>query len=169
MREGVAAGLLPAAVSSPRPAAAVPSSSWRTALPWAVAATLALAVGYQSLWVVPGLRSEVVGSQALAPVTLRAASRGAEPIVVRPASGVVSFAIDANGIPAGAGLTYDLRAADGSSVASGTAVAPSPGIPLLLLVPASAFGAPGGHTLSVRPDRDPGTASVDYRFTLSEQ
>ena len=116
MREGVAAGLMPAAaaVSTAPAAAAAPmaspaSSGWRTGLPWAVAAMLALTVGYQSLWVVPGLRDQGVATQALAPVTLRAATRGAETTVARPATGVIAFALDVNGIAADTRLAYDLR------------------------------------------------------------
>jgi len=168
MREGVAAGLMPAASAAPAAAAAsAASSGWRTGLPWAVAALLALTVGYQSLWVVPGLREQGVGMQALAPVTLRAATRGAETTIVRPTSGVITFAIDVNGVPAETRLAYDLRAADGSSVASGTAVAPSPGTPLLLLVPGSAVRSAGSYLLTVSD----GAAStpVNYRFTLTEQ
>ena len=73
-----------------------------------------------------------------------------------------------NGVPADTRLAYDLRTADGSSVASGTAVAPSPGTPLLLLVPGSAVRAAGSYLLTVS---DGGAAStpVNYRFTLTEQ
>jgi len=176
MREGVAAGLMPAAatVSTAPAAAAAPmaspaSSGWRTGLPWAVAAMLALTVGYQSLWVVPGLRDQGVATQALAPITLRAATRGAETTVARPATGVIAFALDVNGIAADTGLAYDLRTADGSSVASGTAVAPSPGTPLLLLVPGSAVRAAGSYVLTVRASGDAAAAPVDYRFTLTDQ
>jgi len=168
MREGVAAGLLPAASAAPVAAAtSTASSGWRTGLPWAVAALLALTVGYQSLWVVPGLREQGVGMQALAPVTLRAATRGAETTIIRPTAGVITFAIDLNGVPASTRLAYDLRAADGSSVASGTVAAPSPGTPLLLLVPASAVRMAGSYLLTISD----GTAStpVNYRFTLTEQ
>ena len=74
MREGVAAGLMPAASAAPAHCTLPPSHplprGWRAGLPWAVAALLALTVGYQSLWVVPGLREQGVGMQALAPVTL---------------------------------------------------------------------------------------------------
>ena len=176
MREGVAAGLMPAAsaVGSTAPAAVAPmaspaSSGWRTGLPWAVAAMLALTVGYQSLWVVPGLRNQGVATQALAPVTLRPATRGAETTVARPATGVIAFALDVNGIAADTRLAYDLRTADGSSVASGTAVAPSPGTPLLLLVPGSAVRAAGSYVLTVGASGDAAAAPVDYRFTLTDQ
>jgi len=179
MREGVAAGLMPAASTvsaataastAPAPPAASPSSSgWRTGLPWAVAAMLALTVGYQSLWVVPGLRDQGVATQALAPITLRAATRGAETTVARPATGVIAFALDVNGIAADTRLAYDLRTADGSSVASGTAVAPSPGTPLLVLVPGSAVRTAGSYVLTVRASGDAAAAPVDYRFTLTDQ
>jgi hypothetical protein len=183
MREGVRAGLLPAAGTSVATSAATPVASvtspaasttpsrWHAPqwVPWAVAATLAVAVGYQVLWVVPHLRSQLPMSQGLSPVTLRSATRGAEPSVVRPTSGVVTFALDVAGVPVGARLSYDLRAADGSSVASGAAVAPTPGTPLLLLVPASAFHSAGGYVLSVRASDGAGSASADYRFTVTEQ
>jgi hypothetical protein len=177
MREAVGSGLLPAAGSAPAASIAAaapapapaPPTGWRTSLPWAVAAMLALTVGYQSLWVVPGLREQGVGTQALAPITLRAATRGAEPTIVRPPTGVLTFAVDANGSAAATGLSYDLRTADGSSVASGTASAPPPGTPLLLMVPASALHSAGGYVLSVRDGADAGGASVDYRFTLTER
>jgi hypothetical protein len=180
MREGVRAGLLPQAVApaigtrevtAAATLAAPRSSSWRASplLPWAVAATLATAVGYQQLWVVPGLQQQLPISQALSPVTLRSATRGAEPTVARPSTGVVSFAIDVAGVPAGTRLSYDLRAADGGSVASGAAVAPTPGTPLLLLVPASAVQAAGSYVLSVRAGDIAGPASVDYRFTITEE
>lgn len=164
MREGVRAGLLGRAEGRRHKA-----EGWTRVLPWAVAATLAMAVGYQQLWVVPGLQQQLPISQALSPVTLRSATRGAEPTVARPSTGVVSFAIDVAGVPAGTRLSYDLRAADGGSVASGAAVAPTPGTPLLLLVPASAVQAAGSYVLSVRAGDIAGPASVDYRFTITEQ
>jgi hypothetical protein len=170
MREGVGAGLMPAASAAPAAHDASPGSSgWRQGLPWAVAALLALTVGYQSLWVVPGLREQGVGIQPLAPVTLRAATRGAETAIVRPTSGAITFALDVNGIPAGSRLSYDLRTADGSSVASGTAVAPSPGTPLLLLVPGSIVRATGSYLLTVSAGDSAASTPVNYRFTLTEQ
>jgi hypothetical protein len=134
-------------------------------MPWAVAATLAMAAGYQALVVVPGLQSQVVGPSVLSPVTLRGASRGATPTLTRPTNGALSFAVDLSGIPAGARLAYDLRAADGKSVATGTAAAPPPGTPLLLLIPASALEAAGTYVVSVTAGE--GSAAVDYAFTIT--
>ncbi|MGE0460470.1 MAG: zf-HC2 domain-containing protein [Vicinamibacterales bacterium] len=145
------------------------AEGWGRVLPWAVAASLALAVGYQQLWLVPELRSQIPSSQGLSPITLRSATRGGEPAVARPTTGVLTLAFDFAGVPAGTRLSYDLRAADGSSVASGAAVAPSPGTPLLLLVPASAVRDAGSYVLAVRADGVAGPASADYRFTVTEQ
>ncbi|MDH4064349.1 MAG: hypothetical protein OEW19_08105 [Acidobacteriota bacterium] len=186
MQEGVRQGLLPDAVAStPRPLvsavagpaaasappvavakARVPGRGW---LPWAVAATLAVGIGYQSLWIVPGLRDQAIGPQALAPVTLRPATRGPGTIVAHSGTGPVSFAVDLAGLPADTSLAYDLRTADGRSVASGTAAAPSPGTPLLLLMPGSAVRVAGGYTLSVRAEDDPESLPVDFRFTITDR
>lgn len=171
MRDGVREGLLGKAEGGSQEAedGRQKGEGWTRALPWAVAATLALALGYQALWVAPGLRNQVPSSQELSPIALRSATRGAEPTVTRPTGGVVTFALDVAGVPAGTRLSYDLRAADGSSVASGAAVAPSPGTPLLLLVPASAVRDAGSYVLAVRADNVAGPASADYRFTVTEQ
>jgi hypothetical protein len=171
MQEGIRAGLLGRAEGGRQKAEGnrQTADGWTRVLPWAVAATLAMAVGYQQLWVVPGLQQQLPTSQALSPVTLRSATRGAEPTVARPSTGVVAFAIDVAGVPAGSRLSYDLRAADGGSVASGAAVAPTPGTPLLLLVPVSAVQAAGSYVLSVGAGDVAGPASVDYRFTITEQ
>lgn len=147
--------------------AAPAGSGWRVVLPWAVAASLAVAAAYQTLWVVPGLQSQILGPTVLSPVTLRGASRGAEPTLTRPATGVISLAVDLTGVPAGTRLTYDLRAADGGSVASGTAAAPPPGTPLLLLIPASSLDSSGSYVLAVVTGD--GSESVDYRFTLESE
>ena len=71
-------------------------------------------------------------------------------------------------VAAGARLTYDLRAADQTSVASGTAVAPPPGTPLLLLVPASALQTTGRYVLTVGTGEAPGSASVNFQFSVTE-
>jgi hypothetical protein len=137
-------------------------------LPWAAAAMLAVAAGYQSLWVVPALRDQVVTPGVVAPVTLRGATRGSEPTIARPTEKVVALAVDLAGVAAGARLTYDLRAADQTSVASGTAVAPPPGTPLLLLMPASALQTTGRYVLTVGTGEAPGSASVHFQFSVTE-
>lgn len=173
MAEGVKDGLLPAVAPAPsttiRPLVAattatpVSPAAWKSVLPWAVAATLALTLGYQSF--IPGATS--FDSQAVTPVTLRAATRGADPVVTATSSGVHAFAIDVNGIAAGTRLSYDLRTADGVSVVTGTADAPPPGAPLLVLVPGTALPAAGTYTLTIRSADGSGVAASDYRFVIS--
>ncbi len=93
MREGVSTGLLDA--SNVRTIASAKGTSkqtprapfWRSSvvLPWAAAASFALVAGYQTLQ-----QSSVrdrLAPQALSPVTLRPASRGAEPVLVLPTDG----------------------------------------------------------------------------------
>ena len=74
-----------------RPAVLTSPKWWRrpvVAAPWAVAATLAMVVGYQSLVTVPGLR-DAVSSQSIEPVMLRGATRGAATsVTIAPAAGV---------------------------------------------------------------------------------
>ncbi|MEZ5284776.1 MAG: hypothetical protein R2712_08215 [Vicinamibacterales bacterium] len=182
MADGIQAGLLPgaaSAVTTPRPLVQAPAAAsapaqvvsmpGRTWLPWAVAAMLAIGLGYQTLQVVPDRGAQLAGPQVVAPVALRAATRGPDVTVSRPDSGVLSFALDLAGVSDGARLAYDLRTADGTSVASGTAAAPSPGTPLLLLVPSSAVSTPGSFTLSIRAVDEPASLPVDYRFTITER
>jgi hypothetical protein len=158
MRDGARAGLLePQTVSR-----VVPFRSRRwyqsTALPWALAATLALVAGYQTLVTVPALRP-LNEPRALEPVTLRPASRGQEArIAIGPDSAAITLAVDASSAVSSGELSYDLRAAAGFLVLSGKAAAPTPGAPLLLLVPARAVNAPGRYVLSV--------AGNDYPFEI---
>lgn len=175
MRDGVRAGLLPEAAADASPirtlTAATPvtasSAGWRQALPWAMAAMLAVTLGYQTLFVVPGLRHGIVSTQAVAPVTLRPATRGADPVVARPATGMLALAIDVSGLSTASSLAYDLRTADEVSVATGTAAAPIPGTPLLVLVPGTVLQSAGGYVLSVRAAGEAGSTPVDYRFVIT--
>lgn len=176
MREGVQAGLLPdAAADTPPvrtlvfPAVPAASTGWRQVLPWAVAATLAVSLGYQTLFVVPGAGTGAATTQAVAPVTLRAATRGADVTIARPAAGTLALALDVVGHAAGTGLAYDLRTADGTSVATGTAAAPIPGTPLLVLVPGTVLHSAGAYTLSVRAAEGSDSTPVDYRFVITNE
>jgi hypothetical protein len=133
---------------------------WTVAAPWAAAASLALVVGYQSLSL-PADRA-----YAVEPVTLRAASRGEETTIsVRPEDRAVALAIDASA-PASAGeWFYELRDSSGRLATSGRARVPSPGVPLLLVVPATTISTPGVYVLSLR-EREGAPASNDYRFSV---
>src|SRR6266852_1735582 len=170
MREGAKAGFIDAAkagsvVSLAGTRAARAKTVWRASvvLPWAAAATLALVAGYQSLMLAPG-QDRRIQPQALTPITLRPASRGAEPVVPLPAgTAAIALAVDV-GASRGPELAYDLRVVGGTSVASGRVVAPQPGVPLLLLIPAWTLTPAGHYILSIRHRRT-GTSSTS---TVSE-
>jgi hypothetical protein len=135
-------------------------------VPWAVAASLAILVGYQSLSVVPSLR-QAASPVALVPVTLRPESRGAEPVVAPPAPGrPLTFAIEVNGARPDSELTYTLSRADGTRIVSGRAPAPIPGTPLLLLIPVWTQGGPAHYILSVQ-DAGTGNPLGEYRFEVA--
>ncbi len=92
-----------------RPAVVLTSAKWwrrpMVAAPWAVAATLALVVGYQSLVTVPGLR-DAGGPQSIEPVMLRGATRGAATTVaIAPGQRVVALSADLLTPPQSSSLT----------------------------------------------------------------
>jgi anti-sigma factor RsiW len=127
MRDGVAAGLL----TAPGTRTVRPPRTFNY-VSWAAAASLALVAGYEGLLLRPQPR---LAPQALAPVTLRAATRGAEAVVpVTPGATAVTLAVPLE-VAAGTPLTYEVRAADGTLAASGTADAPAGGAPLLVMLP----------------------------------
>ena len=170
MADGVRAGMLDAAVV-PTPAKVISIESRRrsviaVAIPWAVAATLALVAGYQALWVVPGLRQDTLMPSAAVPQLLKPASRGELTTVTADRSGVVAIALDLNSAAdPGTSLTYDLRTVDGQSVVSGAVTAPPAGTPILLVIPATRFASPGAYTMTIRIGNAP---VADYRFAVAK-
>ena len=80
---------------------------WRAAvaLPYAAAAGLALVVGYQAVEL-RTLGRHGVGALALAPATLRPATRGEEPIVHLGEDGSIALAVDIGGAAFDRGLQY---------------------------------------------------------------
>lgn len=158
-----------AAPQAGRPAAVLTSPKWwrrpMTAAPWAVAATLALVVGYQSLVTVPGLR-DAGGSQSIEPVMLRGATRGAgTTVTVAPGQRFVALSAELLTPPQSSSLTYEILDANRATVASGRASVPSAGAPLTLLVPADELQA-GRFTLTLR-DGDQKTVIGEYEFEVS--
>jgi hypothetical protein len=132
-------------------------------LPWAIAATLAVAVGYQPLGPKP---SAELRPQALAPITVRAATRGAEPAVpLRSDSAAVTLALEVNSGTA-VELAYDLRTADGQDVAAGRVPAPAAGAPLLLLLPAAALAPDTRYVLAIR-NAGNGELLGEFRFSAT--
>jgi hypothetical protein len=135
-------------------------------LPWAAAATLAVAVGYQTLLVTPALRDRA-SPRALTPVALRPASRGSAPVVHRPADGSpVLLAVDINAPASSTGISYELRGPNGATEATGKAALPAAGQPLFLLLPSAAVSTPGEHTLHMIDASRPEVEIGDYRFAV---
>jgi hypothetical protein len=139
------------------------------ALPWAAAATLAGVAAYQSLWVIPSL-SRATTPLALVPVTLHAASRGAEAVVpFPPGTQAVSLVLEINDPPRGGEISYDLSSSDEHHIVSGRAAAPPAGNPLLLVLPSWTLVGPMHYILSVRDAGSPARLLGEYRFALSTQ
>jgi hypothetical protein len=83
----------------------------------------------------PALR-EAYSAQAIEPVTLRSASRGAEPsvsVAAQPGFFSVGILLAAN--PQDGSVSYSLVDSSGKSVTAGSAPAPAPGHPLIFLFP----------------------------------
>src|SRR5262245_47252240 len=138
------------------------------AIGWAVAATLAVVVSYQSLSIGPSPRRDA-SPMVLAPVTvtLRPESRGREPIVPAGApERPLALSIDVNGARPDAELSYTLNRADGATVVSGRATAPRPGAPLLLVIPNWTAVPPAHYSRSVQ-DTATGQQLGEYRFEVS--
>jgi anti-sigma factor RsiW len=171
LRDGTAAGYAAAADvrAFPRDGRAVrpaSGSAWlrSPALPWALAASLAVAVGYQLFMAVPGL-GDGLSPQVLSPVTLRPASRGAEPVVRLDGGAAVALAVDLGATGDNRALAYEVTGPDGRLLASGQAAAPPSGAPLLLLLPSASLQPGERYALSVRTAA--GAPAEDYRFTVS--
>ena len=154
------------AVASSRPARVKVLPFWRrpsSVLPWAAAATLALALVYQTNR--PQAGADV---QALAPVALRPASRGAVPEVALPdAAHAAVLALDVNIGAPGERVTYRLAREDGEAVAGGDAVVPAPGAPLIVLVPRRRLEGGGTFLLTLSLAGGSATPPSEYRFTVA--
>ena len=165
MRQAVKSGLLP---DTPQAQKVIPIVAarrrWTPAVvvPWAAAAMLALAVGYQSL--APGSGRLQIG--ALTPVTIRPDSRGAVPIVSISDDGeAVTLALDVDA-PERADLTYILRTSAGARVAEGRITAPRAGNPLLLLIPVWTLTPSTQYILAVQGAADKPPIG-EYRFATA--
>jgi hypothetical protein len=141
---------------------------YRTAkLPWAAAATLAVVTAYQAFVIVPSLRRDL-SPAALAPVTVRPASRGADAIVpLGSGASPVTLALELADAPESAELTYNLRRADGTDVATGRVAAPPSGAPLLFLIPSSTLVGSMHYILTVHDAGSGNRTLGEYRFEVS--
>ena len=140
------------------------SQAWyrSAALPWAVAATLAVVVGYQST----GPRTPASPTaEALNAVLLRPASRGTAPAVsISPSHVALALDVDAGGAPE---ISYELRDTAAAVVTSGRAPAPAAGSPLLLVIPTFTLKPQQQYILSVRDAAQPDRALGDYAFATT--
>lgn len=178
MQEGVKAGFVaaPHAVKTARIATFTPNQkrtvtptpdvirqAWyrSTLLPWAVAATLAVMVGYQTQQAVP----RTTEPQALRTVMLRPASRGAAP-TVSLATSHAALALDLDAAGASE-VSFELRAQDQTVITSGRALAPAAGAPLLVVIPTFTLKPQQQYILSVRDASDPQRVLSDYQFATA--
>jgi anti-sigma factor RsiW len=161
MKDGVRRGLASAKVVPIRRA-------WRPAIaiPWAAAATLAIVAGYESVHTRQDPMGGFNSPLALAPATLRPASRGQEPVVQPGPGGIITLAIDVRG--AEGRIKYELRRADQTVVASSDVAAPQPGAPLLLVVPAGLL-QPGTSYMFVTEPQNAGLTGEEYRFRVESR
>jgi hypothetical protein len=160
MRGGVRAGLAkPAAV-------VVAKRRWRPAIliPWAAAAMMSIVAGYESFHAVGQDGGALNAPLALAPMTLRAATRGEELTVIAKPGTVVTLAVDLGGARFARGIKYEIRNERGELSGSGDADAPSAGAPLLLAIPASAFRSSGRYALTLRDGA--GSEPREYHFVV---
>jgi len=168
MVDGVRSGLISqgAVARAPLkfPPQGTPSPRWRLSvvLPWAVAASFALATGYLTVQI------PRPGPVVLTPATLRPATRGQETTVSPGAGGIVTLAVDLSGAAFKDALRYELLRDGGSILASGNAIAPLAGGPLLLSIPSSLLEPEGHYILRVHGSGAGGLTDEDYRFRVGE-
>jgi hypothetical protein len=174
VREELAGGARPAAKPLELLRAAEPAKqavvirrdvpAWRrvqVALPWAVAASLAIVVGYQATGT-PDVRPF-----AGTPVPLRGLTRSAGDVIVpldsRQPTVVLmpDIAIDAD---AGAQLSWELRGPGGNTLVSERTTAPTPGETLMFVVPTGVLAPSGRHMLIVRNANSPDPIA-EYAFS----
>jgi hypothetical protein len=169
MLEGARAGFVHERRAAAAPATVVAMPVRRrpvsTFVPWAAAATFAVLAGYQAFVAGPAMRN--AGPLALAPQTLRASTRGQEPVVSPGPGGMVTLALDLPDAAAQGEVAYDLSRAAGPSIAAGRVPAPQPGTPLLLLVPATLLSPETHYVLTVRDTMARGLTYGEYRFTVA--
>jgi anti-sigma factor RsiW len=134
--------------------------------PWAAAAALTLAVGYQSIVAIPALRRDLADAEsprALVATTLRPETRG-EPVAIA-ADRFVTVALDFAPPPGAARLEGELANEHGQRVAPSFPIPlPPAGEPLQVLLPARTL-APATYILSIRAPGGEQTARFTFRLT----
>lgn len=185
MQDGVRAGLIqtPHAMKSPARIAEFTLAAKRTTvapapvvsrrdpwyrsamLPWAVAATLAVVVGYQGQQP-SGPITDGLTAEALAPVLVRPASRGAVPTVRLSERTHVALALDVDAAGA-TEVTYELRHAAGTVVTTGRGAAPAAGAPLVVVIPSFTLTAEERYILTVRDASPEARILGEYPFATT--
>jgi len=166
-----AGAVAPAATEPVRGKVITPAQWWQRPMvvaPWAAAAAVVVLASYQSLVTVPALRG-AMEPQALAPVALRGATRGADVAVVKmtPGQRFVALTADVMAEPQVRSLNYELLDANRSVVLSGQAPVPSSTAPLMLLLPVDELQRAGRYTLVVRAADQPNAVIGEYEFDVS--
>ena len=109
----------------------------------------------------PGLS----GSRALSPVVLRAAARGDEQTIdLRSGQPFSVLSLDVNAADPGAALRYEIEPEGGTPRVTGSAVAPAPGSPLLVVVPHAKLDLAGRWTLVLRKPEGAEIARYPFQF-----
>jgi hypothetical protein len=144
--------------------------AWRrpsAVIPWAIAATLALTTGYQSLVTLPSLRRADL-PQSFSPLMLREATRGAVPVIQKsPDQRFVALGVDVmtSSIPE---VVYTLLDPTGATILSGRTPLPPSGAPLFLLIPVDELGRQGRYMLIVRDPGSTGAGLGEYGFDVAD-
>jgi hypothetical protein len=162
LADAARAGRIPAQKAAP----VVARWSFKTLVPMAAAAALAIVAGYQTFVTIPGLRQALGAPQALAPIAVPPISRGEGVVVpLDRTGGSVALSLDINAGALSSQLVYDLRTDGGDVVLSGLAPVPPQGTPLLLLLPGKSLTS-GQYAIVVRDSASPARDVGTYRFIV---
>jgi hypothetical protein len=132
----------------------------RTLVPLAASLVAVGVLGYQSL-----MTSDWRTSRALAPIVLRAAARGDEQTLeLRRGRPYSLVSLDVNSADPGTPLLYEISPNQGKVRDRGSAVAPPPGSPLIIVIPHSGLDQDGLWSLVLRTSQ--GAEIARYPFSL---
>jgi len=157
-----------AVAAAPVPSRVSRRAAWyrSPAIVWPMAASVLLFSGYETLVLIPALRSQL-SPRVLHPITLRPDSRGQAPVLpAGDASDGFTLAIEINDVPEGTPVEYRIATTDGRHPTSGRLLAPREGTPLLLWLPASTLPESTRYDLSIH-DAANGRLLGSYRFERS--
>jgi hypothetical protein len=136
----------------------------------AMAASLLLVLGYQSLVVIPRIRG-AARPVAVTPVVLTARRSAAaeSTITIRADQQIIVLGVDVNAHPPPEQIDYVLSSADGIPIVSDRVKAPPPGSSLLLLIPIATLPTADRYRLQLRDPSEGGKALDEYRFSIQRR